>query len=157
MLFQKELKALSLKGIVWGFWIFFFLFFFLLKEDPLIGVYVSFCMFWLEFLEKWIPEGERSPGNVTLHPTSFRMLMRIFLQTQICCCFSWGKKEMKTQCDRDTERKIAVVQSSISYHLSLGLFWVLCSSVLVLRHYYTFFAVFLALEVPTLLHSAKED
>lgn len=63
------------------FWEFFFSFL-LLKKDPLIGVYISFCMFWLEFLDKLIPEGERSHGNVTLYPTSFEMYTRIFLQTQ---------------------------------------------------------------------------
>lgn len=92
--FRRNWRLWFWRGL-FGDFEYFFSLFFLLKEDPLIGVYVSFCMFWLEFLEKWIPEGERSPGNITLHPTSFRTLMRIFLQTRICCCFSWGKKRWK--------------------------------------------------------------
>jgi len=86
---------------------------FLLKEEPLIGVnYWSSCFFL--YVLTWIP-GEMNPTRTKISwkchiiPYFFQNVIKDFPSDTnfVCCCFSWGKKEMKTHCDSDTERKNA--------------------------------------------------
>lgn len=110
MLCQKAEKALIFKGVVSGLGKILCVIssFCLLMEKPPIGSDVSFCTFLLKFLEKWILQWGRSLVNVTIYPTYFRVLMRIFLQTQplLAVAFLVGEK-LKIQWNGGTDRKIA--------------------------------------------------
>lgn len=111
MLCQKEEKTLIFKGAVSELGKIFVLFhpFVFWQKSHSLELMFLFCTFWLQFLEKWILEEGRSLENVTIYPIYFRVLMRIFLQTQtlFAVAFLGGEEELKTQCDGGTDRKIA--------------------------------------------------
>lgn len=85
----------------------------------------SLCFFL--YILTWIPRemnptGRKISWKCHIIP-SFRMLMRIFLQTQtlFAVAFLGGQKPMKTQFDSDTERKIAYHASEKQTKVCLNL------------------------------------